>query len=81
MYFRGDEEFYAELGAALDQARRKELRWFGSAAQFRRRTAMLLYDILSQSGAYRLYDRLRNASRPLRIALKKRLHVNLTDAA
>ncbi len=81
MYFRGDEEFYAELGAALDEARRKELRWFGSAAQFRRRTAMLLYDILSKSGAYRLYDRLRNASRPLRIALKKRLHVNLTDAA
>ncbi len=81
MYFRGDEEFYAELGTALDEARRTELRWFGSAAQFRRRTAMLLYDILSKSGAYRLYDRLRNASRPLRIALKKRLHVNLTEAA
>lgn len=87
MYFRGDEEFYAELAAALDKARRKEIRWLGTPAQMRRRAEVLLCDhprlreFASPIRLRALYDWLRNTSRPFRVILKKRLHVNLTDAA
>ncbi len=88
MYFRADEEFYAELDARLAEARRKEIRWIGPPAAVKRRAEMFLYDhfrlriFLKDNVRFRrLYDWLRNASRPLRVHLKKRLHINLTDAA
>ena len=50
MYFRGDEEFYAELGQALDQARRREVRWLGKPRQAARAAEVLWF---------RVYHRLR----------------------
>jgi hypothetical protein len=87
MYFRVDEEFYAELDAKLEVARRKEIRWLGTPTQMRRRADVFLYDhptvkeILNGVRLRRTYDWLRDSSRPLRIKLKKTLHINLTNAA
>jgi MoaA/NifB/PqqE/SkfB family radical SAM enzyme len=87
MYFRADEEFYAELAVALDEARRKEVRWLGTPKQVKRRAEIFLYDHpgIRQMAWFpplrTMYDWLRNTSRPLRVVLKRRLHVNLTDAA
>jgi MoaA/NifB/PqqE/SkfB family radical SAM enzyme len=87
MYFRADQEFYAELATALDAARKKEVRWIGSPAQVKRRADIFLYDhprvreIVSGRRLRRFYDWLRDSSRPLRVILKRRLHINLTDAA
>ncbi len=50
MYFRGDEEFYSELGVALDQARSREVRWLGTPRQMARAAEVLWY---------RLYHRAR----------------------
>jgi MoaA/NifB/PqqE/SkfB family radical SAM enzyme len=87
MYFRADEEFYAELATRLDEVRRKEVRWIGRPAQVKRRTEVFLYDhpriaeLVSGTHIRALYDWLRNYSRPFRVVLKERLHINLTDAA
>lgn len=87
MYFRVDEEFYAELDAKLEVVRRKEIRWLGTPTQMRRRADVFLYDhptvkeIVNGERLRRTYKWLRDSSRPLRIKLKKTLHINLTDAA
>jgi MoaA/NifB/PqqE/SkfB family radical SAM enzyme/predicted SAM-dependent methyltransferase len=36
MYFRGDQQFYQELGEALEEAREREIRWFGKPRQIAR---------------------------------------------
>ena len=36
MYFRGDEQFYQELGEALEEARQREIRWLGKPRQMAR---------------------------------------------
>lgn len=85
MYFRADEDFYRELGEALDGVRKREVRWFGTPRQMKRRADIFLYDhlyvLIRQRTMREVYDWLRNSSRPLRIVLKKRLGINLTDAA
>jgi MoaA/NifB/PqqE/SkfB family radical SAM enzyme len=87
MYFRVDEEFYAELDAKLEVVRRKEVRWLGTPKQMKRRTDVFLYDhpkvkeLVSGDRLRRTYDWLRDSSRPLRVAIKRHLHINLTDAA
>ncbi len=87
MYFKVDEEFYAELDAKLENVRRKEVRWFGTPKQIKRRADVFLYDhpkvkdLVSSERWRTMYDWLRDSSRPLRVALKKTLHINLTDAA
>jgi MoaA/NifB/PqqE/SkfB family radical SAM enzyme len=43
MYFRHDEEFYRDLDLALDQARKKEVRWLGSPRQMLRAAEVLAY--------------------------------------
>jgi MoaA/NifB/PqqE/SkfB family radical SAM enzyme len=43
MYFRHDEEFYRDLDQALDQARKKEIRWLGSPRQILRAAEILAY--------------------------------------
>jgi MoaA/NifB/PqqE/SkfB family radical SAM enzyme len=87
MYFKVDEEFYAELDAKLEKVRRKEVRWLGTPKQIKRRADVFLYDhpkvreLVSGNRLRRTYDWLRDSSRPLRVALKRHLHINLTDAA
>jgi MoaA/NifB/PqqE/SkfB family radical SAM enzyme len=77
MYFRGDEEFYRELGEALDKTRATEIRLGGSAQQ--RRRAMMLY-IQEHPRLRAAWNWLREASRPARKAVKKRLRIDVTDA-
>jgi MoaA/NifB/PqqE/SkfB family radical SAM enzyme len=83
-YFRDDDEFYAELDAKLEAVRKKEVRWLGTPKQIRRRAEVFLFDHPRLNklvrGLSRPYDWLRDASRPLRVVLKQRLHINLTDA-
>src|SRR2546428_5965361 len=87
MYFRADEEFYRELGERLDVLRAKEIRWFGSPRQVKRRAEVFLYDhpkvrkFLDTLDLRSTYDWLRNTSRPFRKVLKRHLGINLTDAA
>jgi MoaA/NifB/PqqE/SkfB family radical SAM enzyme len=87
MYFKFDEEFYAELDAKLEVVRKKEVRWIGTPKQIKRRADVFLYDhpkvreLISTQRWRKTYDWLRDSSRPLRVVLKRRLHINLTDAA
>lgn len=87
MYFRVDEEFYAELDAKLEKVRKKEVRWLGTPKQIKRRAGVYLYDhpkvkdLVAGKRLRRTYDWLRDSTRPLRVALKRHLHINLTDAA
>ncbi|MEA2165648.1 MAG: hypothetical protein QOK37_3775 [Thermoanaerobaculia bacterium] len=87
MYFKFDEEFYAELDAKLEVVRKKEVRWIGTPKQVKRRADVFLYDhpklkeIVSGQRLRQTYDWLRDSSRPIRVALKKHLRINLTDAA
>jgi MoaA/NifB/PqqE/SkfB family radical SAM enzyme len=87
MYFRVDDEFYAELDAKLEMVRKREVRWLGTPKQMKRRADVFLYDhpkvkeFVSGTRLRRTYDWLRDSTRPLRVALKRHLHINLTDAA
>lgn len=78
MYFYGDEEFYAELDTALTGMREKEIRWV-SGDSVKRKRALELY-VQEHPRVKRAWDWLRESSRPMRIYLKSRLGVNLTDA-
>jgi MoaA/NifB/PqqE/SkfB family radical SAM enzyme len=77
MYFRGDEEFYAELGEAMDKQRKREVRWLGTPKQFKRRMEQYVREHPTVQTAW---DRFRNSTRPARVFLKSKLGVNLTDA-
>ena len=87
MYFRGDQDFYRELGEALEQARKREVRFVGTPTQMKRAAEVYLHQhpkvrqALSAEWVHRAYDWARNSSRPLRVTLKRRLGWNLTDAA
>jgi len=78
MYFRYDEEFYTELGTALDEQRKREVRFVGRGAKARKRAAILFIE--SRPRVKRSYDWLRENSRPFRALLKRRLGVNLTES-
>lgn len=78
MYFRYDQEFYSELGAALDQKRKREVRWIGGGAKARKRAAIVFVE--SRPRVKRSYDWLRENSRPFRRLLKRTLRVDLTDS-
>lgn len=77
MYFRADEEFYAELAQALNEAREKEVRLTGTRQQRRRAIAVFVQErpLLKHS-----WDWGRERSRPWRVFLKSRLGINVTDA-
>jgi MoaA/NifB/PqqE/SkfB family radical SAM enzyme len=87
LYFRGDQDFYRELGEALEQARKREVRFVGTPKQMKRAAEVYLHQhprvrqALSAEWVHRAYDWARNRSRPLRATLKRRLGWNLTDAA
>jgi len=57
MFFRGDEAFYAELGAEMDRLRRREVRWFGTPRQIARAAEVL---------AFRVYHGVRARLRPVK---------------
>ncbi|MFZ2490747.1 MAG: radical SAM protein [Thermoanaerobaculia bacterium] len=76
-YFRGDDEFYSELGQTLDAMRAKEVRWIGTPRQMSRRFRLFVFEHPSLN---RAWDRFRESTRPLRIAIKRRLGLRLTDA-
>lgn len=70
IYFRGDDDFYRELGEALDVARRREVRWVGTPVQILRKAEIRA----STDPRFRaIYDGLRERSRPLRRWLKRRI--------
>jgi MoaA/NifB/PqqE/SkfB family radical SAM enzyme len=74
LFFRGDEAFYRELGEALDEAREREARWFGTADQ--RRLARFRFEKRHPRLA-RLVVRFLDASRPLRHRLRGALRTGL----
>ncbi|HKR63529.1 MAG TPA: radical SAM/SPASM domain-containing protein [Thermoanaerobaculia bacterium] len=77
MYFRGDEEFYAELRDTLTQMRKNEIRVLGTKTQ--RKRAAVLY-IETHPRMKKAWDWARENSRPVRKFLKARLGWNITDA-
>ncbi|HYI10666.1 MAG TPA: radical SAM/SPASM domain-containing protein [Thermoanaerobaculia bacterium] len=77
MYFRVDEEFYAELGRALDEARKSEVRLTGTAKQRHRAISLFVQE---RPMLKRSWDWSRERSRPLRVFLKTRLGIDVTDA-
>lgn len=77
MYFRGDADFYAELGQKLQEARRNEIRWIGTKKQRRRAAELFLQTHPRVKNAW---DWCRERSRPLRKLLKAWFGWNLTDA-
>ena len=78
MYFRGDQEFYAELDQALTETRKKEIRWIFGSNRTRLRALELF--VQKRPPLRDAWDRFRESSRPLRIFLKSRLGLNVTDA-
>jgi MoaA/NifB/PqqE/SkfB family radical SAM enzyme len=62
MYFRGDEEFYAELGTEMERLRRREVRWLGTPRQMARAAEIL---------AFRVYHGIKARLRPLRLLLSR----------
>lgn len=77
IYFRGDEDFYRELGEALAIARRREVRWLGTPVQILRKAEMRA----ATSPRFRaIYDGLRDRSRPLRHWLRRRLRPGVRHA-
>lgn len=74
IYFRADEAFYAELRGALEERRAERTR----LRRFRERAEAIGRRLPAFAPAV---DRARNASRPLRRWLKRRLGVGLTESA
>ena len=66
MYFRQDEEFYAELGKALDAKRAAEVRWLAAPQRLARAAEVL---------AFRVYHGLRVRARALAGRLRRRAAV------
>lgn len=70
MYFRADEEFYRELGEALEPQREREVRWVGTPSQMLRAAEVYIY---RHPWARSLFERLRVGSRPLRHWFRRQL--------
>ncbi len=72
MYFRADEDFYRQLGEALDIARKREVRVVGSGAQMSRALEVMAF---RRVNILRWYDKWRARTRPLRHYLSDRFHL------
>lgn len=77
MNFRGDESFYQELGAALEEARAKEVRWIGTPTQMRRAAESAA---VASPRFRRVYESMRKATLPARIWIKRRFGWNVSGA-
>jgi MoaA/NifB/PqqE/SkfB family radical SAM enzyme len=78
MYFRGDEQFYAELNDTLATMRKDEIRVLGGSKRERKRAAVLFIE--THPRVKKAWDWARENSRPARKFLKSRLGWNVTDA-
>lgn len=78
MYFRGDDEFYAELDQKLRETRKREIRWISGTKKQRQRAVDLF--LQAHPRVKNAWDWGRDRSRPLRKLLKARFGWNLTDA-
>jgi hypothetical protein len=77
MYFRADEEFYAELDEKLTRTRKRELSVLYSNTARKRAITVFVQERPKLKAAW---DWFRENSRPARVFLKKRAGINLTDA-
>jgi MoaA/NifB/PqqE/SkfB family radical SAM enzyme len=77
MYFRADEEFYAELDRELETMRKREIRFFGSQKQRKRAIMLFVQEHPRLKGSW---DWFRERTRPTRVFLKSKLGIDLTDA-
>lgn len=75
MYFRGDDEFYRDLGAALDVAREAD----GQRARARALKKKFFGFIERHPGLRGSWDWFRNRTRPLRIWVSRRTGLGLTE--
>jgi hypothetical protein len=78
MYFRGDEEFYAEMNTALTKMRKEEIKVIGGTTTERKRAAMLF--VQEHPRVKKAWDWTRETTRPARKFLKSRLGWDVTDA-
>ena len=78
MYFRADEEFYAELDEKLTAARKTEINFLTGNKVQKKRAAELF--IQEHPRLKKSWDWFRERSRPARVFLKSKLGVDLTDA-
>jgi MoaA/NifB/PqqE/SkfB family radical SAM enzyme len=74
MYFRADEEFYADLARELDDARRREVRWLGSPRQILRKLELFASE---RPGLKRFHASIRARTHGARVWLKDNLGLNL----
>ena len=77
MYFRGDEEFYAELDQKLTEARKKEVNVLHGKEPARRALTLFVHE---RPRLKQAWDWFRDNSRPARKLLKSKLGINVTDA-
>ena len=77
MYFRGDEEFYAELDQKLTEARKKEVNVLRGKEPARRALTLFVHE---RPRLKQAWDWFRDNSRPARKLLKSKLGINVTDA-
>lgn len=75
MYFRGDDAFYRDLGAALDAARAREIRFIGNRAQISRALQQVKH---RHPRLRQAYERLATASPAFKRTVKKLLGVRYT---
>lgn len=68
MYFRGDDDFYRDLGLALDAARAREIRFIGSRQQIARKLRQVKHD---HPRLRQAYEKLAGASPGLRRTIKR----------
>lgn len=78
MYFRSDEQFYRELGEALDETRRREIRLTGNRQQLAR---SLYRAKMRHPRLKRVYDRVTAWSPALRRWIKAALGVRMSSAS
>jgi MoaA/NifB/PqqE/SkfB family radical SAM enzyme len=72
MYFRADDDFYRQLGEALDIARKREVRVVGTGAQMSRALEVMAF---RRENIHLWYDKWRDRTRPLRHYLSDRFHL------
>jgi MoaA/NifB/PqqE/SkfB family radical SAM enzyme len=77
MYFRGDDDFYRDLGKALDAARAREIRFIGNRQQIARALRQVKHRHPRLRNAY---ERLASASPAFRRTIKKLLGVRYTGS-
>ena len=73
--FRGDDEFYRELGSSLDELRKQH----ETGLSFRRVKKVSVDFFLDRPSLRRLWDGIRDGSRPLRVFLKKKFGWDVTE--